>query len=176
MKKKAEKKTASAELKTQLANVSSVILTTFQGITVENDTRLRRAVEAAGGKYQVVKNTLAERAGEGTPAESLLKNLKGTNSISYTYTDPVALAKVLTKVAKEVPAFKFKAGWVEGRVVSIDEIQNLAQLPSKEELISKVMYLLNAPAQRLASTLAAVPRNLAVVANEAVKAEKFAQS
>jgi len=176
MKKKAEKKTASAELKTQLANVSSVILTTFQGITVENDTRLRRAVEAAGGKYQVVKNTLAERAGEGTPAESLLKNLKGTNSISYTYTDPVALAKVLTKVAKEVPAFKFKAGWVEGRVVSIDEIQNLAQLPSKEELISKVMYLLSAPAQRLASTLAAVPRNLAVVANEAVKAEKFAQS
>jgi large subunit ribosomal protein L10 len=176
MKKKAEKKTASEELKTQLANVSSVILTTFQGITVENDTRLRRAVEAAGGKYQVVKNTLAERAGEGTPAESLLKNLKGTNSISYTYSDPVALAKVLTKVAKEVPAFKFKAGWVEGRVVSIDEIQNLAQLPSKEELISKVMYLLNAPAQRLASTLAAVPRNLAVVANEAVKAEKFAQS
>jgi len=176
MKKKAEKKTASEELKTQLANVSSVILTTFQGITVENDTPLRRAVEAAGGKYQVVKNTLAERAGEGTPAESLLKNLKGTNSISYTYTDPVALAKVLTKVAKEVPAFKFKAGWVEGRVVSIDEIQNLAQLPSKEELISKVMFLLNAPAQRLASTLAAVPRNLAVVANEAVKAEKFAQS
>ena len=176
MKKKAEKKTASAELKTQLANVSSVILTTFQGITVENDTRLRRAVEAAGGKYQVVKNTLAERAGEGTPAESLLKNLKGTNSISYTYTDPVALAKVLTKVAKEVPAFKFKAGWVEGRVVSIDEIQNLAQLPSKEELISKVMFLLNAPAQRVASTLAAVPRNLAVVVSEAAKAEKFAQS
>jgi large subunit ribosomal protein L10 len=79
-------------------------------------------------------------------------------------------------VAKEVPAFKFKAGWVEGRVVSIDEIQNLAQLPSKEELISKVMFLLNAPAQRLASTLAAVPRNLAVVVNEAAKAEKFAQS
>ncbi|MFZ0039588.1 MAG: 50S ribosomal protein L10 [Candidatus Acidiferrales bacterium] len=176
MKKKAEKKTASAALQTQLANVSSVILTTFQGITVEDDTRLRRAVEAAGGKYQVVKNTLAERAGEGTPAESLLKNLKGTNSISYTYTDPVALAKVLTKVAKEVPAFKFKAGWVEGRVVSIDEIKNLAQLPSREELISKVMFLLNAPAQRIASTLAAVPRNLAVVANEAVKAEKFAQS
>ncbi len=176
MKKKAEKKTESEALRMQLANVSSVILTTFQGITVEDDTRLRRAVEAAGGKYQVVKNTLAERAGEGTPAESLLKNLKGTNSISYTTADPVALAKVLTKVAKEVPAFKFKAGWVEGRVVSIDEIKGLAQLPSKEELISKLMFLLGAPAQRLASTLAAVPRNLAFVANEAVKAEKFAQS
>ena len=80
---------------------------------------------------------------------------------------------MLTKVAKEVPAFKFKAGVVEGRVLSIDEIQQLAQLPSKEELISKVMFLLNAPAQRMAMALAAVPRNLAVVTSEAVKAEKF---
>ena len=156
MKKKAEKKTESDALRAELATVSTVILTTFQGITVEQDTQLRRAVEAAGGHYQVVKNTLAERAGEGTPAESLLKGLKGTNSISYTRTDPVALAKVLTKVAKETPAFKFKAGWVEGRVISIDEIQNLAQLPSKEELISKVMFLLNAPAQRIATVLSAV--------------------
>ncbi|MGA8074310.1 MAG: 50S ribosomal protein L10 [Candidatus Acidiferrales bacterium] len=174
MKKKAEKKTESDALRAELATVSTVILTTFQGITVEADTKLRRAVEAAGGKYQVVKNTLAERAGEGTPAAPLLKGLKGTNSISYTRADPVALAKVLTKVAKETPAFKFKAGWVEGRVVSIDEIQNLAQLPSKEELISKVMFLLNAPAQRIATVLSAVSRNLAVVTSEAVKANKFA--
>src|SRR5271156_4701226 len=137
MKKRSEKQQDLDKLKTELAKVSTVILTTFQGITVDADTKLRRAVEAVGGKYQVVKNTLAERAGEGTPAESLLKNLKGTNSISYSRTDPVALAKVLTKVAKDVPAFKFKAGWVEGRVVSIDEIKDLAQLPSKEELISK---------------------------------------
>ena len=174
MKKKAEKKTDADKLRSELATVSTVILTTFQGITVDADTKLRRAVEAAGGKYQVVKNTLAERAGEGTPAGGLLKDLNGTNSISYTRTDPVALAKVLTKVAKETPAFKFKAGWVEGRVVSIDEIQNLAQLPSKEELISKVMFLLNAPAQRIATVLSAVQRNLAVVTSEAVKANKFA--
>jgi large subunit ribosomal protein L10 len=173
MKKKAEKKTDADKLRAELATVSTVILTTFQGITVDADTKLRRAVEAAGGKYQVVKNTLAERAGEGTPAAGLLKDLKGTNSISYTRTDPVALAKVLTKVAKETPAFKFKAGWVEGRVVSIDEIQNLAQLPS-EELISKVMFLLNAPAQRIATVVSAVSRNLAVVTSEAVKANKFA--
>jgi len=174
MKNKAEKKTAGDALRAELANVSTVILSTFQGITVEDDTKLRRAVEAAGGKYQVVKNTVAERAGEGTPAEGLLKNLKGTNSIAYTRVDPVALAKVLTKMAKEVPAFQFKAGWVEGRVVSIDEIKNLAMLPSREELLSKIMFLLNAPAQRIATALAAVPRNLAVVANEAVKANKFA--
>ena len=173
MKKKSEKQKDLDDLKTELAKVSTVILTTFQGITVENDTKLRRAVQAAGGKYQVVKNTLAERAGAGTPAEGVLKNLKGTNSIAYTQTDPVALAKALTKIAKDVPAFQFKSGVVEGRVISIAEIQQLANMPSKEELISKIMFLLNAPAQRIASALNALPRNLAVTVSEAVKANKF---
>jgi large subunit ribosomal protein L10 len=173
MKKKSEKLSKSAELHSQLATVSTVILSTFQGITVEQDTKLRRSVEAAGGHYEVVKNTVAERAAAGTPTESLLKNLKGTNSIAYTSMDPVALAKILTKVAKEVPAFQFRAGFVEGRVISIQEITQLSLLPSKEELISKVMFLLNAPAQRIATALAAVPRNLAVVTSEAVKAGKF---
>src|SRR5271155_5243542 len=173
MKKRSEKQQDLDKLKLELAKVSTVILTTFQGITVEDDTKLRRAVQAAGGKYQVVKNTLAERAGAGTPAESLLKNLTGTNSIAFTNTDAVALAKALTKVAKEVPAFQFRAGLVEGRVISIAEIQQLANLPSKEELLSKIMFLLNAPAQRIASTLNALPRNLAVTVNEAIKANKF---
>jgi large subunit ribosomal protein L10 len=173
MKKRSEKQHDLDKLKTELAKVSTVILTTFQGITVENDTKLRRAVQAAGGKYQVVKNTLAERAGAGTPAEGLLKNLKGTNSIAYTAADAVALAKALTKVAKDVPAFQFRAGVVEGRVISIAEIQQLANLPSKEELISKIMFLLNAPAQRVAMALNALPRNVAVVVSEAIKSEKF---
>jgi len=171
--KKREKKEHAEKLRAQLANVSSVILSTFQGITVEQDTALRRAVEKAGGHYEVVKNTLAERAGAGTPVEPLFKDLKQTNSIAYTAADAVALAKVLTKVAKDVPAFKFRAGWVEGRVISIAEIEQLSQLPSKEELISKIMFMLNAPAQRLASVTAAVSRNLAVVTNEAVQANKF---
>jgi large subunit ribosomal protein L10 len=173
MKKKREKQKDLDNLKTELEKVSTVILTTFQGITVEDDTKLRRAVQAAGGKYQVVKNTLAELAGSGTPAEGVLKNLKGTNSIAYTQTDPVALAKALTKVAKDVPAFQFKSGVVEGRVISIAEIKQLAEMPSKEELISKIMFLLNAPAQRIAMALNALPRNLAVTVNEAVKADKF---
>jgi large subunit ribosomal protein L10 len=173
MKKKSEKQQDLDKLKTELAKVSTVILTTFQGITVENDTKLRRAVQAAGGKYQVVKNTIAERAGAGTPAEGVLRNLKGTHSIAYTMTDPVALAKALTKVAKDVPAFQFKSGVVEGRVISIADIQQLANMPSKEELISKIMFLLNAPAQRIATALNGLPRNLAVVVSEAVKAEKF---
>lgn len=173
MKKKSEKQQDLDKLKTELAKVSTVILTTFQGITVVNDTKLRRAVQAVGGKYQVVKNTLAELAGTGTPAEGVLKNLRGTNSIAYTDTDPVALAKALTKVAKEVPSFQFKSGVVEGRVISVAEIQQLATMPSKDELISRIMFLLNAPAQRIAATLNALPRNLAVTVSEAAKAEKF---
>jgi large subunit ribosomal protein L10 len=173
MKKRSEKQADLDKLKSELARVSTVILTTFQGIKVDEDTKLRRAVQAAGGKYKVVKNTLAERAGAGTPAENLLKNLTGTNSIAYTETDPVALAKAITKIAKDVPAFQFKSGVVEGRVVSIADIKQLANLPSKEELISKIMFLLNAPAQRIAMCLNALPRNLAVTVNEAIKANKF---
>ena len=175
MKKRSQKQQDVDTLKSDLDQVSTVILTTFQGITVAEDTRLRRSVQAAGGQYRVVKNTLAEHAGTGTPAAPLLKDLSGTNSISYTNTDPVALAKALTKVAKDVPAFRFKAGLVEGRVLSIEEIQQLSQLPSKEELISKIMFLVNAPAQRVAAALAGVSRNLAVIVQEAIKAERFSQ-
>src|SRR4030081_1141951 len=131
MKKRSEKQQDLDKLKTELAKVSTVILTTFQGITVENDTKLRRAVQAAGGKYKVVKNTLAERAGAGTPAENLLKNLSGTNSIAYTASVPVALAKALTKVAKDVPAFQFKSGVVGGRVFSIAHVKERCSLPCR---------------------------------------------
>lgn len=176
MKKRSEKENVLRELKSDLSQVSTVILTTFQGITVEDDTKLRRAVQSAGGKYRVVKNTLAEHAGSGTPAEALLKNLTGTNSIAYTSSDPVALARALTKVVKDVPAFKLRAGLVEGSVLSIEQIQQLAQLPTKEELLSKIMFLLQSPGQRMATAMAAVMRNLAVTLNEAVKANKFASA
>src|SRR5438067_2383672 len=167
MKKRSEKQADLDKLKSELARVSTVILTTFQGIKVDEDTKLRRAVQAAGGKYKVVKNTLAERAGAGTPAENLLRNLSGTNSIAYTEADPVALAKAITRVAKDVPAFQFKSGVVEGRVVSIADIRQLANLPSKDELISKIMFLLNAPAHRIAVALNALPPNVAVTVKEA---------
>ena len=173
MKNRSEKQQDLDKLNSDLARVSTVILSTFQGISVEDDNKLRRAVQQAGGQYRVVKNTLAEKAGQGTPSEALLKDLKGTNSIAYTDTDPVSLAKVLTKIAKDVPAFKFRAGLVEGRVLSIAEIQQLAALPSKEELLSKIMFLLSAPAQRIATVAAGVTRNLAITVSEAAKANKF---
>src|SRR5260370_2458360 len=134
MKKRSEKQQDLDKLKMELAKVSTVILTTFQGITVQDDTKLRRAVQAAGGKYKVVKNTLAQRAGAGTPAESLLKNLSGTNSIAYTAADPVALARPLTKIAKDVPSFQFKSRELEARYLSIAHMQHLPNLPPKQQL------------------------------------------
>src|ERR1700739_526301 len=122
MKKRSEKQQDLDKLKSQLAVVSTVILSTFQGITVEDDNKLRRAVQQAGGHYQVLKKTLGGSAASGTPIEPLLKDLKGTNSIAYTATDPVSLAKALTKIAKDVPAFQFRAGIVEARVLSMPVI------------------------------------------------------
>jgi len=141
--------------------VSTVILTTFQGITVEHDTKLRRAVQAAAASIRSSRTPSRNLPALAHPAEGVLKNLKGTNSIAYTDTDPVALAKALTKVRQGSSFVQFKSGVVEGRVISIAEIQQLATMPSKDELISKIMFLLNAPAQRIAATLNALPRNLA---------------
>ena len=174
MKKRSEKQEDLDKLKIALAKVSSVILTTFQGITVEDDTKLRRAVQAAGGKYQVVKNTLAELAGKGTKIEEGLKNLTGVTSIAYTTGDPVAMAKALTKYAKDTPEFTFKIGVVEGKVISIKEIEALASMPSKEEIYSKLLFLISSPAQRLVTVMNAVGRDVAVVLGQGVEKGKFA--
>ena len=123
-----------------------------------------------------MKNTLAERAAKGTKVEEALKNLAGVTSIAYTEGDPVALAKALAKYAKDNPEFTFKTGVVEGRVVSIKEIQALATMPSKEELYSKLLFLINAPAQRLVTVMNAVGRDLAVVINQGVEKKKFKEA
>jgi len=109
----------------------------------------------------------------GTPVEKLMQDLKGMTSVAYTGGDPVALAKALTAYAKVVPAFTFKAGMVEGRVIDIKSIVDLANMPPKEDLIAKVMFLINANAQRLAVAINGVGRNLAVALNEAIKEGKF---
>ena len=175
-KKRTQKQKDVETLHGDLLQVSSVVLSTFQGLTVQQDTELRRAIQAAGGKYRVVKNTLAERAAQETPASKLLAGLEGVNSIAYTAGDPVALAKVLTRYAKDNPAFTFRAGLVDGRVVSVDELQALAALPTKEELYSKLLWLLQAPAQRLVSVLSAPARQLAVAMDQGVKENKFSQA
>lgn len=173
---KAKKTQQVEKLSKDLSNVSNMVVATYTKLTVSQDFELRKALRGAGAKYQVVKNTLAERAAKGTKVEGALKDLAGVTSIAYTTGDPVAMAKVLTKIAKDTPEFTFKVGVVEGRVVSIKEIESLATLPSKEELMSKLLFLINAPAQRLATAINAVPRNLAVVIDQAVQQKKFKEA
>jgi large subunit ribosomal protein L10 len=173
---RAKKKEQVDKLEKQLQTASSLIVTTYSKLTVAQDYELRKALRSTGAKYAVVKNTLAERAAKGTKAEGVLKDLGGVTSIAYTEGDPVALAKALSKYAKDNPEFTFKAGVVEGRVISIEDIKALATMPSKEEIYSKLLFLINAPAQRLATAVNAVGRNLAVVLNQGVEKQKFANN
>jgi len=173
---KARKTEQVEKLSKDLKNVSNVVVATYTKMTVPQDYELRKVLRGAGAKYQVVKNTLAERAGKGTKVEGALKDLAGVTSIAYTSGDPVAMAKALTKFAKETPEFTFKVGVVEGRVVTIKEIEALATMPSKEELYSKLLFLINAPAQRLVTVMNAVGRNLAVVVDQGVQQKKFKEA
>jgi large subunit ribosomal protein L10 len=170
---RARKKEQVEKLSAELKGVSNAVVATYSKMTVAQDYELRKAVRGAGAKYQVVKNTLAELAGKGTKIEDGLKNLSGVTSIAYTTGDPVAMAKALTKYAKDVPEFTFKVGVVEGRVISIKEIEALASMPSKEELYSKLLFLMSAPAQRLVTVMNATGRDLAVVIGQGVEKGKF---
>jgi large subunit ribosomal protein L10 len=149
------------------------IVGTFAKMTVEKDFELRKTVRGAGGRYRVLKNTLAERAAKGTAVEEAVKSLAGVTSIAYTSGDPVALAKALSKYAKDNPEYTFKAGIIDGRVIAIKDIDALATMPSKEEIYSKLLFLITAPAQRLVTAMNAVGRNLAVVVNQGVEQKKF---
>jgi large subunit ribosomal protein L10 len=173
MKPKNKKEQELNALKKDLAEATNLIVAQFKGITVAQDTELREKIRATNSKYRVVKNTLARIASKGTPAEGLAKSLDGSTSIAYNNTDPVALAKALTAYAKANPIFVFKAGMVEGRVVNIADLGAIASLPSKEELIVKVLFLLNSPAQGLATAVNGVARNLAVVIGQAIEQKKF---
>lgn len=173
---RAKKQEQVDKLGKQLKSASSLIVTTYSKLTVAQDYELRKTLRSSGAKYAVVKNTLAERAAKGTGVEEVLKNLSGVTSIAFTEGDPVALAKALSKYTKDNPEFTFKAGVVEGRVISIDDIKALATMPSKEEIYSKLLFLINAPAQRLVSAMSAVGRNLAVVVNQGVEKQKFANN
>src|ERR1700733_8022537 len=169
--KKAEKGT---ELAAELESSTSAIVGTFAKLTVAQDYNLRRVVREAGGKYRVLKNKLAGRASKGTPVEAALQGLKGVSSVAYTAGDPVALTKAISTWVTDNAEFTFKLGIVDGKVISIEEIKQLATMPGRDELFSKLLFLINAPAQRLATVIAATGRDLAVVVNQAVEKNKFA--
>jgi len=173
MKNKDDKKKDIDSLREDLEKSNNLFVTGYEKLRVDQDFELRKAVRGAGGKYRVIKNNLAEKASEGMAAEAVLKGLRGMTSLAYTTDDPVALAKALTTYAKANPSFTFKAGMVEGRVIDIKAINELATMPSKEEIFAKLLFLMNAPAQRLVTAMNAVGRNLAVVVDQGVKENKF---
>src|SRR5436853_7212561 len=173
MKPKGKKKEELENLKKDLAEARNLFVAQFQGMTVAQDTDLRQKIRDSKSKYRVVKNTLARKAAEGTPVEGVAKSFDGSTAIAYNAKDPASLAKALTAYAKANPLFVFKAGMVEGRVINLADIANIAAMPSKEELIAKLLFLINSPAQRLAVVMNGVARNLAVVVQQAVEQKKF---
>lgn len=166
---RSEKDKLIAEYQGGLAVAPHAFLLGFKGISVPQVTELRNRVRATGGEYLVVKNTLALRAIDSTALAALQEHFVGPTAVVFTDHDPVALAKALTDYAKEVPALEFKAGMVERRAVAAGQIKEIAQLPSREQLIAKLLYLLQSPITRFASLLAALPRSLVVVLDQVSK-------
>ena len=161
-------------LSAEIKKAGTAILASFSGLKAAQTEDLRKTVRSAGGTYKVIKNTLAERASENSKIGPALKGLTGVTSIAYTQSDPVQLAKALSKYAKDNPEFTFKAGIVDGRVIAIKDIEALANMPSKEEIFAKLLFMMNAPAQRLVTVMNAAGRDLAIVINQGVKENKFA--
>ena len=167
MKTKAQKQKDLEALTEQFKNAKAAMLVGFQKMTVPKDQELRNQLREVGVSYEVVKNTLARKAAEGTALEAARDQFKGVTAVALSAGDPVALSRAISKFTKANPEiFTFKAGIVEGKVVALKDVEAIASLPSKEELISKVMFLINCQAQRLVTVISAVPRNLAIVVKQ----------
>ena len=169
MKTREQKATEVSELSEQIGKASNAFLIDFKGITVPQVTELRKQVRQANSGYVVVKNTLALIALKDSPIINMKEQFTGPTAIAFNATDAVVLAKALTKFAKDVPAVAFKGALLNGQVVPASEIQNIANLPSREELVAKLLYMLQAPIRGLAVVLQANIRNLAVVIDQIAK-------
>lgn len=164
MKSRETKQKDLTALTESLQNAKSAMIVSFSKLTVNKDIEFRNNLREAGAKYQVVKNTLARIAVKDTQYEQASEHFKGVTAIAWTDSDPVVLSKAISKFMKDnADVYTFKTGVVDGRLVDLKKVQEIASLPSKEELISKLLYVLNAQAQRLVTVISAVPRDLAIV-------------
>jgi large subunit ribosomal protein L10 len=167
MKTRERKQTDLDAITKRLNNSKSAMIVGFSKLTVNKDQEFRNQLRNAGAEYQVVKNTLARIAVKGTPYEDAAEHLKGVTGIAWTENDAVVLSKTVSKFVKDnADIYTFKAGIVEGKVVDIKQVEAIASLPSKEVLISKLMFVINAQAQRIVTVINAVPRNLAIVVKQ----------
>lgn len=167
MKSRETKQKDLVALTESLAAAKSAMLVSFTGLTVSKDQEFRNSIREAGASYAVVKNTLARIAVRGTPYEEISEHFKGVTAVAWTENDPVVLSKAISKFMKDnSDIYTFKTGVVDGKVVDLKQLTTIASLPSKEELISKLLYVLNAQAQRIVTVINAVPRNLAVVVRQ----------
>ena len=147
-----------------LAKYKSAMVVSFTGLSVQKDQEFRNSLREAGAQYQVVKKTLARIAVKGTQFEQASDAFKGVTAIAWTENDPVVLSKAISKFMKDnADTYTFKTGVVDGKLVDFTQLNTIASLPSKEELISKLLFVLNAQAQRIVTVINAVPRDLAVV-------------
>ena len=147
-----------------LQNSTSAMVVSFSGVTVAKDQEFRNSLREAGAKYEVVKNTLARIAVKGTQFEEASEFFKGVTAIAWTDSDPVVLTKAISKFMKDNEKnYTFKTGVIDGKLVDLTQLTTIANLPSKDELIAKLLFVLNSSAQRIVTVLNAVPRDLAVV-------------
>jgi large subunit ribosomal protein L10 len=169
MKNRTQKAEAISTFSEGIGQATNAFVLDFKGITVPQVTELRKQVRESGSEYVVIKNTLALIAVKDSPLKKLTGTFTGMTAIAYNTTDPVALAKVLTKFAKDVPSMQFKGALLAGQVVEANQIQSIASLPSREELLSKLLYLMQHPIRGLAVVLNGVIRNIAVVLDQIAK-------
>jgi large subunit ribosomal protein L10 len=166
---KAEKQNTVKSLNDQFRSIDSAFLINYRGLKVVDTTELRRKIRNFDGSYVVVKNALALRAVKQTKLEQLEPFFEGPTAVAFHPEDVVGLAKLLTDISKSNPNFTFKAALVEGKVVPPSEIQALASMPSREVMLSKLVFLLKAPLQRLTTVLKAPVRNLGLVIKQVQK-------
>lgn len=171
MKTRDQKAKAVETMTTEIAKATNAFVIQFKGITVPQVTELRQKVRETNSTYIVVKNTLALIALKDSAMIELREHFSGPTAIAYNTGDAVALAKALTKFAKDVPAVTFKGALLDGKVVPASQIDNIATLPSREELVSKLLYVLQSPMRGLAIVLNANIRNLAVVLDQISKSK-----